>query len=182
MSQGSAVTRRRLLEGALAGGAAATLIPAAQARAAAQADPPREVDVVVVGAGLAGLTAATDVHRSGRSVLVLEARQRVGGRCFSRSIGPHASDVANMGATFVGPTQHHIQATMREVGIGLFPVYSTGKLLWYQRGKLTPYTGTIPPVSDPAALAETFNAMNEVDRLAGTVPIDAPWQTPRSEE
>src|SRR5579862_3017725 len=160
MSQGSAVTRRRLLEGALAGGAAATLIPAAQARAAAQADPPREVDVVVVGAGLAGLTAATDVHRSGRSVLVLEARQRVGGRCFSRSIGKHASDVANMGATFVGPTQHRIQATMRSLGISKFPVYANGNLIWYESGQAKRYNGTVPPVSDTAALGEAAVAMS----------------------
>ncbi|HZU40266.1 MAG TPA: flavin monoamine oxidase family protein [Solirubrobacteraceae bacterium] len=173
------LTRRRLLEGAVAGGAAAALLPAASARGA-PADPrvPAEVDAVVVGAGLAGLTAATDLHRHGHSVLVLEARNRVGGRCFSRSIGHHASDVANMGATFVGPTQHHIQRVMREVGIGLFPVYSTGKLLWYQNGKLTPYTGTVPPVSDPTALAQVFGAMQEVDRLAATVPAGAPWKTP----
>jgi monoamine oxidase len=174
MTGAPSITRRRFVAGALAGGAAAALPAEAQARAAA----PRAVDVVVVGAGLAGLTAARDVHRAGRSVLVLEARSRVGGRCFSRSIGPGASDVANMGATFVGPTQHRIQAVMRELGIGLFPTYGTGKLIWYQNGHRTPYNGLIPPVSDPAALGQVAAATVEIDRLAGTLPAKAPWRAP----
>lgn len=179
MSESRGLTRRRLLAGTLAGGAAATLGGLEPAAAAAR-PAPRSVDVVVVGAGLAGLTAATRLHRAGRSVLVLEARERVGGRCLSRPIGAHASDVANMGATFVGPTQHRIQKVMRELGIGMFPTYAKGKLLWFERGKLTPYTGTIPPVSDPAALGQVAVALNTVDQLAGTVPLDAPWKAPNA--
>jgi monoamine oxidase len=165
------VTRRGLIVGALAGGAAAALPETAQAA-------PRSVDVVVVGAGLAGLTAARDLHRAGRSVLVLEARPRVGGRCFSRPLGHGASDVANMGATFVGPTQHRIQAVMRALGIRLFPTYGRGQLIWYQNGRRTPYTGLIPPVSDRAALGEVAQATAEIDRLAATVPAGAPWRAP----
>jgi monoamine oxidase len=175
----SDLTRRGFVRGTLAGGAAvAGLAEAAPAGAAARV--PRRVDVVVVGAGLAGLTAARHLHRAGHSVLVLEARDRVGGRCLSRSIGAHASDVANMGATFVGPAQHRIQKLMHELGIGLFPVYSTGKLLWYQRGKLTPYTGVIPPVADTAALGQIAVGMNTIDQQAATVPLDAPWTAPNA--
>ncbi len=170
------LTRRRMLTGTLATGAAATLSGlTGEAEGATRA--PRSADIVVVGAGLAGLTAATKLHRAGRSVVVLEARDRVGGRCFSRSIGPHATDVANMGATFVGPTQHRIQATMRELGIGKFPVYSQGNLIWYESGAAKRYNGTVPPVNG-AALLEAAGAMSAIDRLAATVPRDAPWQAP----
>ena len=94
--------------------------------------------MAVVGAGLAGLTAARNLVKAGHSVVVLEARKRVGGRCFSQPLTPGATDVANMGATFVGPTQTRILSLMAELGIRKFPTYSTGKLLWYEKGKLTP--------------------------------------------
>ena len=88
-------------------------------------------------------------------MIVLEARPRVGGRCYSRPLGvPGATDVANMGATFVGPTQTQILGLMSELGIGKFPVYATGSLLFYQNGKRSRYTGTIPPDSNPAAVVE----------------------------
>ena len=169
------ITRRGFVTGALAGGAAAVLPESASA-----ATGRRSADVVVVGAGLAGLSAARDIRRSGRSVLVLEARSRVGGRCLSRSLGPGAADVANMGATFVGPTQHRIRTLARELGIGLFPTYARGNLIWFQNGRRTPYRGLIPPVPGAQAIAEIADATVEIDRLAATLPADAPWKAAKA--
>ncbi|OAI39461.1 hypothetical protein AYO39_02835 [Actinobacteria bacterium SCGC AG-212-D09] len=110
----------------------------------------------------------------------MEARDRVGGRCYSRPI-TGASDVANMGATFVGPTQTHVLALMGELGIPKFDVYSTGKLLWYQNGKATPYTGTVPPDSNVVAVAQLGEVtLPQVDSMAATVPTDAPWTAPNA--
>ncbi len=174
----SGITRRRFVAGTVGGGAA-MLGPGALADARVSA---LEADVVVVGAGLAGLSAARAIHRAGRSVVVLEARDRVGGRCFSRSLGRGASDVANMGATFVGPTQHRIQALMKDVGISKYPTYATGKLIWYDEGKATPYTGLIPPSADAGAVVELgTQVIPTLDRMAATVPLDAPWKAPNAE-
>ncbi|HEY1566154.1 MAG TPA: FAD-dependent oxidoreductase [Solirubrobacteraceae bacterium] len=190
----SPITRRRFVAGTLVTGAAAAVPGAAEAKARHKhkhkpahkpAKPKSTVhtaDVAVVGAGLSGLTAARQIVAAGKSVMVLEARDRVGGRCFSRSIGAGASDVANMGATFVGPTQTQILGLMGELGISKFPVYSTGNLLWYESGKLTPYTGTIPPASNPAAPIELgVVVLPEIDQMAQTVPLDAPWTAPNAE-
>ena len=115
-------------------------------------------------------------------MIVLEARDRVGGRCFSRPI-TGASDVANMGATFVGPTQTHVLALMAELGIPKFDVYSTGNLLWYEDGKLTPYTGTIPPASNPLAVIQLGEiTIPQLTQMATTVPTDAPWTAPNALE
>jgi monoamine oxidase len=185
------ITRRRFVAGTLATGAAATVPGAAEAatkhhhKHKHKHKRPKKhthtADVAIVGAGLAGLTAARELRKAGHSVIVLEARDRVGGRCFSRPIGAGVSDVANMGATFVGPTQLKILALMSELGIGKFPVYATGKLLWYEKGKLTPYTGTIPPASDPTAVVELGTVtLPQLDNMAKTVPLDAPWTAPNA--
>jgi monoamine oxidase len=179
------LTRRRFVAGSLATGAAAAVPAAAQAAKAKKhhkAQPSHTADVIVVGAGLAGLTAARQIRRAGHSVLVLEARNRVGGRCLSRSLGPGASDVANMGATFVGPTQHKILALLSELKIGTFPVYAKDHLLWYENGKGTPYTGTVPPVSDPLGIPELALKLPAIDSMAQTVPLDAPYNAPRAAE
>ena len=180
------ISRRRFVTGTLATGAAAAFPATAEAAsrrrrrkrkpARHRAASARTADVAVVGAGLAGLSAARAIRAAGRSVIVLEARTRVGGRCFSRSLGAGASDVANMGATFVGPTQYEILRLMAELGIAKFPVYATGKLLFYENGKNTPYTGTIPPASDPLAVVELGEVtLPAIDKMAQTVPLEAPY-------
>ena len=77
--------------------------------------------MIVVGAGLAGLTAARKVAPAGKSVLLLEAQNRVGGRTLSEDIG--GGEIADLGGTFVGPTQDHIAAIVKELGIPTFPTY-----------------------------------------------------------
>ncbi len=194
-SDNDPITRRRFVAGTLATGAAAALPDAAEAKKRHEHHKHkhhhkhhkprknRSADVVVVGAGLAGLTAARQLRKSGKSVIVLEARDRVGGRCFSRSLGAGASDVANMGATFVGPTQLKIHALMSELGISKFPTYANGQLLWYETGKGTPYTGTIPPANDPVAVIQLgTQTLPNLDSMAQTVPLDAPWNAPNAEE
>jgi monoamine oxidase len=177
----SGISRRRLLGSGAAAGAGALLAGVPSADAAAKQGKTKsakqlQADVCVVGAGFAGLSAARSLVAAGKSVIVLEARDRVGGRSWSFPI-KGASDVANMGATFVGPTQYQTIALCKEMGISLFPTYSTGKLLWYENGKATPYTGTIPPASDPAAVVELGEiVLPQFNKMAATVPIDAPWK------
>ena len=87
----------------------------------------RDVDVVVVGAGLAGLAAARDLDRAGRTVTVVEARSRVGGRVVNHTFAD--GTVVEIGGQWVGPTQDRILALARDVGAETFPTYDTGRLV-----------------------------------------------------
>jgi len=139
----------------------------------------RSVDVLVVGAGLAGLTAARDIEAAGRSVLVLEARERVGGRVVSRDIG--GGKIVEMGGQWAGPTQDRLLALAAELGVDTFPTYDTGKKVLHFSGKRGTYAGVIPRIN-PLVLADIGRAQARLESLARKVPTDEPWTAVRAEQ
>jgi monoamine oxidase len=137
------------------------------------------VDVLVVGAGLAGLTAARDLTAVGRSVLVLEARDRVGGRVVNRDIGD--GKVVEMGGAFAGPTQDRVLALAAELGVATFPTYDTGMNVLHFKGKRGTYAGGIPRIN-PGVLADMGLAQARLESMAKKVPTDAPWMASKAEK
>src|SRR3954453_1951494 len=115
----------------------------------------RHADVVVVGAGFAGLAAAPELAHDDRSVVVLEARNRVGGRVLNKPIG--GGEHSEAGGTFAGPTQDHILQLAAEMGVDTFPTYNQGDDVYFADGERMTYndsgpTGTAPP--DPSILPD----------------------------
>ena len=109
----------------------------------------READVAIVGAGLAGLVAARDLIAGGASVVVLEARDRVGGRLLNEDIGD--GKVVEVGGQWIGPTQDRMAALGAEMGVDTFPTYAEGENLIEWRGSLKRYSGTIPRINPAGA-------------------------------
>jgi monoamine oxidase len=160
---------------ALAGGALATgglLAAAAPARAAAR---PRRVDVLVVGAGLAGLSAASDLVAAVHSVAVLEARERVGGRTLNHPVG--AGEVVEVGGQWVGPGQDRILARARELGVGTFKTYTHGAQIFDYRGTQTHFSELIPPLPEPDA-GDFAQLLGKVIAAQGQIATAAPWRSP----
>jgi monoamine oxidase len=134
-----------------------------------------EADVVVIGAGLAGLAAAREAVAAGASVVVLEARDRVGGRVLNHDIG--GGEVVEVGAQWIGPTQDRLAALADELAVDTFPTYQTGDNVMEHTGSLRRYSGTIPRIN-PLVLLDVEQAQRRLDRLARRVPLETPWEAP----
>jgi len=173
-----AISRRRLLGASAAAGLGTVMgrVPGASALSPS-------ADVVVVGAGFAGLTAALKLVRAGRSVIVLEARDRVGGRALNQPIG--GGEVSERGATFVGPTQNHILALAKEFRVAKFPTFNNGNNVYVNsQGQRSTYSdtgplGTAPP--DPLILGELTQAVLRLDDMSTKVPVGAPWTSSQAQ-
>src|SRR3984957_3574113 len=133
-------------------------------------------DVVVVGAGFAGLATARELTRLGHDVLVLEGRDRVGGRSYT---GHVAGVPVDMGGTFVGPTQDAVLALADELGIPTVPTYHDGANLIRWRGAVRSYSGTIPRLS-LGGLIDLGRVRWQFERIARSVPLPEPWTARRA--
>jgi monoamine oxidase len=176
------MTRRALIGSATVTGAAVALGSAADAEARPtrhRRATRRQADVIVVGAGAAGSAAAYAVAKAGRSVIVLEARDRVGGRTLNHSLGPaYPGKIAEIGGTFVGPTQDQIYALIAELGLGTFPTYDTGQTTSVFHGRKALFSNDNPATFLNISLdggAEVLPALLAVQDMANQVPVEAPW-------
>ena len=148
-----------------------------------------DTDVVIVGAGLAGLVAARRLAEAGVSPLVLEARPRVGGRLLNEDIGD--GKVVEVGGQWIGPTQHRLAELAAELRVGTFPTHDEGRHLIEMAGKRTSYSGAITDarvglvrslvkVISPLAMADLEQARARLDWMARQVPLEEPWIAPKA--
>lgn len=137
-------------------------------------------ELVVVGAGLSGLGAARVLADAGREVVVLEARDRVGGRLFNVPLGEGGVRV-DLGGQWVGADHARVRRLAADLGIELFPQHGGGRNLLDVGGKRRRYRGTIPRLG-PRILWDAFVARRRIDRIAREVGSEAPWASPRAAE
>jgi monoamine oxidase len=181
------VSRRGVLGGSLAVAAGSALSASSSAAGSTARSKADSADVVVVGGGLSGLAAARDLVAGGKSVIVLEGNNRVGGRTWTEPVPGSDGAWVDMGGQWVAPTQDRILALIREFGLKTFPFYTKGNLqLFFGDQKLV-----FPPADilidakkveglpvPAATLRDLISAFRKIDALAHTVPSAAPWTAP----
>ena len=140
----------------------------------------RECDVAIVGAGLAGLAAARSLTAAGLSVLILEARDRVGGRTLNH---PLVGRVGRRGRRPVGRTHASCASTSGSASSTSSCSRPTTRATTSSStaAALSRYQGAIPKLN-PIVLADVAQAQARLDRMAKQVPLDAPWRAPKAAE
>jgi monoamine oxidase len=140
------------------------------------------MSVVVVGAGLAGLAAARRLVAEGQETVVLEARDRVGGRTEGHVLSDGTP--VELGGQWVGPTQNRMYDLLEELGLEHFRTYNDeGELLLDLGGRqsrVSPRRGATPRLG-AFALADLARGLARFDRLADRVSLTEPWATPDAE-
>lgn len=131
-------------------------------------------DVVVIGGGLAGLTAASDLVKQGMRVEVLEARSRVGGRTRGVEVAPGVW--VDGGGTYFGVRHTAFREQLEVLGMAATSTAMTGDSVFFVDARLRT-ASRIPPLSD-VGLGELFEALHG---LASTVNVAEPWRSPDAE-
>ncbi|OAH49726.1 flavin monoamine oxidase family protein [Microbacterium oleivorans] len=136
-------------------------------------------DVVIVGAGAAGLTAANELRKAGLSVAVLEARERVGGRLWTDVVD---GAMLELGGQWVSPDQDALIETVAELGLETFSRYREGDSVYVgPDGTVSRFTGEMFPVSP-----ETERTIDEItrrlDAMVAEIDPDRPYAHPKAAE
>ena len=139
-------------------------------------------DVVVVGAGLAGLAAARRLVALGHGVTVVEARERVGGR--TEGLMLDDGTPLELGGQWLGEGHIRMHQLVGELGLSTFRTWNDeGQLLLELQGKrstMKPHKGAVPRIS-PFALADLTQGLLRFGRLAARTDLERPWLTPGAE-
>lgn len=124
------------------------------------------VDVAILGAGFSGLAAARKIKAAGRSFLVLEARDRVGGKVLNKSIG--GGEITEAGATYIGPTQNRMAYLAGKYQVPTYRTYDQGDNVSIIGG--TRYVGGLPRELQ----VEYQTLVTRLNVMSTEVPVDAP--------
>ncbi|XP_078596698.1 amine oxidase [flavin-containing] A-like [Branchiostoma floridae x Branchiostoma japonicum] len=137
-------------------------------------------DVVVVGAGLSGLTAARLLHKHDLDVAVVEASGRVGGRAYTVE-NAEMGMISDQGATRCGPAMSTLWQLIKDVGVKVWQQKPT-QMVYVTEDSVSRFTPTSLPTWNPLVRLDHYNVFSTMDRLANQIPPEEPWEAPSAQE
>ncbi|XP_047502398.1 probable flavin-containing monoamine oxidase A [Penaeus chinensis] len=140
------------------------------------------LDVIVIGAGVSGLSAAHKLKKAGLQVAVLEAQDRVGGRTLTQpvDIGQGKTELFDLGGQWVGSSQKHVIDMLRELGLETYPQYTSGTKVMQlgPESKVRPYSSDIPSLGSLRGLVQLQLFIWKIERMATQTPMEDPRRSP----
>lgn len=138
-----------------------------------------ERDICIIGAGFAGLAAAMKLTQAGYRVIVLEARDRTGGRVWTKYLNDGTP--IDLGGTFIGPTQDRIYSLIKEFDLEITPTPINGESLLVYKNKVFRFHEDFPLV-ESQSFEGVWEALQELSKMSLEVPNESPWTSSRAEE
>jgi monoamine oxidase len=136
-----------------------------------------QTQTVIVGAGYSGIAAARILHKNQVDFTLLEARDRIGGRVFTKQISDDL--YLDLGGQWVGPTQDRMYELLEEYKVNWFSTYDEGKNVLDLNGRIKTYKGLIPN-TDILSLLNLDFLIRKVERMANSIPLQAPYSHPKA--
>ncbi|MBX2963126.1 MAG: flavin monoamine oxidase family protein [Cyclobacteriaceae bacterium] len=136
-------------------------------------------DCIIIGGGFSGLAAARILQKAGKTFLLLEARDRLGGRTHTQTFSD--GKYVDIGGQWIGPTQDRMYALCREYGIEWYETYNEGQNLLDMNKVVRPYIGLIPKM-DVASLINIDWVLKKLERMAKKIPLETPWKAKNAKQ
>lgn len=131
-----------------------------------------KLDVIIIGGGFSGLAAARILHQQGKKFLLIEARDRLGGRTHTRRLDD--GSYVDIGGQWIGPTQDRMYSLCKEYNVKWYETYNQGKNIIDLNQVIKTYTGLIPKM-DVTSLINIDLLLKKLDRLARSISVEKPW-------
>lgn len=135
------------------------------------------MDTIIIGGGFSGLAAARIFHQQEKQFIVLEARDRVGGRTYTRRF--EDGKYVDLGGQWIGPTQDRMYALAAENKVEWYETYNEGINILDLNKTLRTYKGLIPKM-DVASLINIDFVLKKLESMAKGIPLDKPWSVPKA--
>ena len=135
--------------------------------------------VIIIGAGFSGVAAAKKLHEAAIPFLLVEARERLGGRVYTKQISEEL--YLDLGGQWIGPSQDRMYALCKSYSLEYFETYDQGYNVLDLKKQVKKFKGLIPNL-DLFSLINLDFVLKKLERLAKTIPEDSPWLHPKALE